>query len=286
MQIPRTLPLVLLLALTALPLQILVFNGCSSSKTERNSPSTPPHRDGDEEFEREEEESPPRPPQAPPTWFGGMHLEATDHPGDTIAFHIGSPLLLRLELPSGSIACEAFNGRPFYFDAAGAQVGWGFEEVADSMVLPRDPSRCDRFVFLSSESSNRMPEGDYTLKVLIFVDEHRQLYSDTVVIRAVRSASGADTLSYARFLQEQILKNSPLLGDPETLRAVFGDGTPRSATSEIYRALIYFRGGDTPGARAALTNSRLLEETGRSRAPGTTAERLRHILSKLPGLSP
>ncbi len=279
MQIPRTLSILLFLLLAAAPVQIVLLGGCASSKGHTPLPSS--HTDREEEDDDDEHRSPP---QLPPAWLGGMHLAAVDHTGDTIEFHIGSPLLLRLDLAEGSLACEAFNGRPFYFDAAGVQVGWGFEEVADSMILRRDPARCERFLLLSSENSNRVPEGEFSLKVLIFVDEHRQLYSDTVVLRAVRSSSGADTLSYSRFLAEQILKNSPLLGDPETLRAVFGPGTPTSATSEIYRALIYWRGGDTPGARSALANSRLLERTGRSRTPGVTAARLREVLARVPGV--
>jgi hypothetical protein len=56
-------------------------------------------------------------------------VEPVEGPTDTVAFHIGSPLFLRLRIPAGNDACKPFNGRPFFFDSSGAQLGWGFQEA-------------------------------------------------------------------------------------------------------------------------------------------------------------
>jgi len=200
----------------------------------------------------------------PPAPWGDatLHLSAIEGDARTITFHIGSPLLLRLS-GARDLACEPFDGRPFFFDEVGAQVGWGLVEVSDSLLLPRSDDGCDRFLMLTSENSNRLPEGSFTLKTLVFVDEKRSVYSDTIVLRAKRSETGADSLSFNRFLIEQILRNSPLLGDPETLRAVFGPGTPRSAETEVYRALILQRAGDAIGFQQSLDEvDRLVRERG------------------------
>jgi hypothetical protein len=203
-----------------------------------------------EEYEREEHENASR-PRTPLPWGGGIVVEPIEGASDTVSFHIGSPLFLRLKL-SGDIACEPFNGQPFYFDASGAQLGWGFEEVRDSLLFPTAPGSCERIIMLSSENSNRIAEGTYSMKVLLFLDEKSRLYSDTIFVHPVHSASGADTLSYSRFLLEQIIHNTPLLHEPETIQALFAEGTPRSAESEVYHALILYRGGDIAGAEKAL----------------------------------
>lgn len=223
------------------------------------------------EGEEEEEEFERLPPAPPMPWGSGLDIEPTEGSSDTLLFHIGSPFFLRMRV-SGDRACEPFNGRPFYFDAGGSQLGWGFEEVADTLLFPHAPGSCQRIVMLSSENSNRVAEGYYTFKTLIFLDATDRLYSDTLVIHAVRSRSGADTISYGRFLQEQAVKNSPTLHDPETLRALFAEQTPKSAESEIYRAVILYRAGDNAGADAALQSSRALESRRGRPVGGTAAE--------------
>ncbi len=229
---------------------IASFPACSSSqKTERPETRRMEREYDREEEEGEEEEGRYRPPA--PWGEPTMQLRGLDVTSDTVTFHIGAPLFLRLS-GDREIGCGPFDGRPFFFDGAGAQIGWGLLEVADSLVLPRGDGTCDRFLLLTSEYSNRLPEGVYTLKTLIFIDEKRSIYSDTLVVRAVRSPGGADTTSFTRFLLEQILRNSPLLADPETLAAMFAPGTPRGAEAEVYRSVILQRGGDLPGARRAL----------------------------------
>ena len=49
---------------------------------------------------------------------------------------------------------------------------------------------------------------------------------------------------YRRFLLEQIVHNSPLLHDPETIQALFAEGTPKSAESEVFHALVMYRSGE------------------------------------------
>ncbi|MEO5930028.1 MAG: hypothetical protein ABIR47_08850 [Candidatus Kapaibacterium sp.] len=235
--------------------------GCSHSKSAERERERYERR-GEHEGGEEEEEENAR-PVPPPPWGGGIVVAPLEGGSDTVSFHIGSPMFLRMHLTADR-ACTPFNGTPFYFDAAGAQLGWGFEEVADSLLFPRTPGSCDRMLMLSSENSNRIAEGVYTFKVLIFIDAESRLYSDTIVVRAVRSNQGADTLSYARFLQEQIARRSPMLNDPETIRALFADGTPKSAESEIYRGVILYRGGDYAGAGAALRSSKEIEQKRRN----------------------
>jgi hypothetical protein len=211
-------------------------------------------RQREEEREREEEEFEHARPRPPMPWGGGITVEPVEGRTDTISFHIGSPLFLRLKL-GGSIACQPFNGQPFYFDVSGAQLGWGFEEINDSLLFPRKDGDCERIVMLTSENSNRIPEGVYTLKVMIFIDDKSRLYSDTLFVQPLRSVDGANELSYRRFLLEQLVQNSPLLRDPETVRALFAEGTPKSAESEVYRALVLYRSGDIAGAEESLKSA-------------------------------
>lgn len=210
--------------------------------------------DSDERWESERLDD--QPPQ--------MTVEAVEGPTDTVAFHIGSPLFLRLRIPKGNAACTPFNGKPFFFDATGAQLGWHFEEVVDTLLFPRVSDDCERILMLSSESSNRLPEGIFTLKVAILFDAASRLTSNTIVVHPVHSQQGADSISYTRFLQEQIVGNNPLLHDPETLKALFADGVPLSAESEVFRALILYRTGDDVGAETALESARTL--VGRRKA--------------------
>lgn len=189
-------------------------------------------------------------------------LESIEGVTDTIEFHIGSPLFLRLNINAGR-ACQPFNGRPFYFSEAGAQLGWGFSEVSDSLLFPRGKGSCERIVMLSSESSNLLAEGYYVLSVALLLDEKSELRSDTIVLHPVH-ATGANELSYSRFLLEQMISNSPLLKDPLTLRELFAPHLPHSPASEVYRAAIMYMNGEYEGAVEALhAAQKLREEKGR-----------------------
>ena len=260
----------LLLVMAMLPLATGCRSSRESAREEREEHGERhEEEDGDEEFEHAR----PAPPMA---WGEGMSVEPAEGGADTLLFHIGSPLFIRMRI-EGDRACEPFNGTPFFFDAGGAQLGWGFEEVADTLLFPRSPGSCDRTLMLSSENSNRIAEGYYTFKTLIFLDAASRLYSDTLVIHAVRSRNGADTLSYARFLEEQMVRNSPMLSEPETLRALFADGTPKSAESEIYRAAILYRIGEAGSADAALASSAELERRRGRPVAGTAAQAREHL---------
>jgi hypothetical protein len=213
---------------------------------------------------------------------GGITLEPVEGPADTVEFHIGSPLLLRLRL-DGADGCGNGTGQLFYFDDASMQLGWGFEEVSDSLVLRPSSSYCERFVLLSSEASNRLAEGTYAMRTTLFLDPRRRMPSNTIVVRAVRSTTGADQESYARFLQEQILLRPDQLRDPETLDALFGEGVPVSAESDVYRAVILFRAGDYAGAEVSLSSAAdmaLERRTPLSLAAAATRDALRLLLRR------
>jgi hypothetical protein len=231
-----------------------------------------------EEYERERQEHPA--PRKPMPWGGGITVEPIEGPADTVSFHIGAPVFLRLKL-GGDLACKPFDGQPFYFDASGAQLGWGFEEVTDSILFPRTAGSCERIVMLNSENSNKLAEGLFSMKVMIFVDEKNRLYSDTILVHPVRSASGANDLSYRRFLLEQLVRNTPLLHDPETIRALFAEGTPRSAESEVYKAVILYRGGEIGGAEEALLSATQLAAERKAPldpAAAATAEAMKRLV--------
>lgn len=232
----------------------LTYAGCSSSRHTASA-----DRDEYEEYEEEEEEFGKAPAPPPPWSDPRMFIAPAEKPSDLLRFHIGSPFFLRLKVTDRD-ACAPFSGQPFYFDAPGSQLGWGFREISDSLLFPIPPGSCERVVMLSSENSNRIAEGTYTLKIQLFMDADHRVNSDTIALQAIRSTTGADTLSYVRFLQEQIINNSPLLTDPETMRALFAEGTPRSAESEIYRAIILYRAGNPAAADEALLSARRLGE--------------------------
>ncbi len=185
-------------------------------------------------------------------------VESIEGVTDTIEFHIGSPLFLRLNINAGR-ACEPFNGRPFYFAEAGAQLGWGFQEVSDSLLFPRRKNACERIVMLSSENSNLLAEGYYTLSIALLIDEKSELRSDTIVLHPVHAA-GANKLSYSRFLLEQMLSNSPLLRDPLTLKELFAPHLPHSPASEVYHAAILYTNGQYEGAVQALATAQQLQD--------------------------
>jgi hypothetical protein len=276
-----------LLAPIVLPAQNSGGTGKSSTQKEKSGQNTKKkgkksesdeERREREEYERERLEHPA--PRKPMPWGGGIIVEPIEGPADTVSFHIGAPVFLRLRL-SGDLACKPFDGQPFYFDAAGAQLGWGFEEVNDSVLFPRTTGSCDRIIMLTSENSNRLAEGTYSMKVMIFVDDKTRLYSDTILVHPVHSASGANDLSYRRFLLEQLVRNTPLLHDPETIRALFADGTPRSAESEVYRAVILYRGGDIGQAEESLVSATQLAAERKApldRSASATAEALKHLI--------
>jgi hypothetical protein len=140
---------------------------------------------------------------------------------------------------------------------------------------------------LTSESSNRLAEGYYFLKIQIYNDERSRINSDTILLHPVRSASGATEESYSRFIQEQIIRNSQLLvNDADTRAALFGDGVPVSAESEIYHALILYRSGDIAGAEYALKSARDLQRF-RQRPLAEDARIARDALfARLTGVAP
>ncbi len=270
-----------LLPASLIPLLVLtlLLAGCSGSKQQTSESSS-----GSEARQTEQEGTGklkrPKLPEPPPVWGSAdINVEPLEGPSDTIRFHIGSPFFLRLKILDDQ-ACGPFQGQAFYFDAPGAQLGWGFHEVNDKLLFPQSLSHpCERIVMVSSDGSNRIAEGEYTFKLLLFVDDTHRIYSDTLVVQAVHSPTGADTLSYIRFLQEQIVNNSPLLSDPETVQALFAEGTPRSAESEIYRAVILFKGGDAGGAEQALRSAQELEKK-RGHALNRTASATRDALGR------
>lgn len=270
---PKTFRIAPILSIVLTLYGIVAAPGCSSAgratteervEREREAEREAEEREAEEREAEEEREQNSKRMKPPMQWGTGLTAEPLEGRAASARFHIGSPLFVRLRA-SAREACSAFVGKPFFFDASGAQLGWGFEEVADSILFPARTGACERIMMLSSENSNRLAEGSYTFKALIFMDDGTKFYSDTMTLVAVRSETGADSLSYARFLQEQIVKNSPLLADPETVRALFADGTPRSAESEVYHALVLMRAGDFSGARRALTLAR--EWAGRRGLP-------------------
>ncbi|MGE3802727.1 MAG: hypothetical protein AB7H80_17060 [Candidatus Kapaibacterium sp.] len=195
-------------------------------------------------------------------------MESIEGIRDTIEFHIGSPLFLKLKIQTGR-ACEPFNGHPFFFDERGAQVGWGFEEVSDTLMFPDAEASCERYLMLSSEASNLLAEGYYSMSVALLIDEKSELRSDTIVLHPIH-ASGANTLSYSRFILEQIISNSPLLEDRATLRELFSNHLPQSFASDVYRAAIFYRGGDRIEASDALAAAERRMKSSESSATGST----------------
>lgn len=210
---------------------------------------------------------------------GSLVLEAVEGPVDTVEFHIGSPLFIRVRVGDPS-ACEPGTGEFFFFDASGSQLGWGFEEVQDSLLFPPVEGRCERILVLSSEASNRLAQGRFSMRTELFLDPARRLRSDTLALHPVRSATGADERSYARFLMEQITRNAAQLRDPETVAALFGEGVPVSSESEVYRAVVLYRIGDFAGAVIALNSSHELEVDSR-RAVGLAAATTRKTLERI-----
>ncbi|MCB9216007.1 MAG: hypothetical protein R3F28_13895 [Candidatus Kapaibacterium sp.] len=194
-------------------------------------------------------------------------IESIEGIRDTIEFHIGSPLFLKLGIRTGR-ACESFNGHPFFFDERGAQVGWGFEEVSDTLMFPDAEASCERYLMLSSEASNLLAEGYYSMSVALLIDEKSELRSDTIVLHPIH-ASGANALSYSRFILEQIILNSPLLEDRATLRELFSDHLPQSFASDVYRAAIFYRGGDRVEASDALAAAERRMKSDESSSTGS-----------------
>lgn len=203
-------------------------------------------------------------------------IEPLETTGNKISFHVGSPMFLRVKI-NGKLGCEPMNGQFFYFDQKDIQVGWGFEEVFDSTLFPKDKKSCERIIMLSSENSNRLPEGDYQLKLALYVNEKIKLTSDTITLSPIH-ANQASQESYSAFLLEQIFRNSPVLQDPETLKAIFSDKSLASAESEIYCGLMKLRAGDISGSILALKNSEILESKA-GKPLGNFASSIKKIVS-------
>ena len=115
-----------------------------------------------------------------------LKISSIDGRSDTVRFHIGSPIVLEISNRSGR-ACAPLNGRFFVFGPDGTQLGWGFSEVTDSIALPRSSGDCRRYLMLSAEASNRLPEGSYVMSVALLVDAKERIVSDTLVIEPINA---------------------------------------------------------------------------------------------------
>src|SRR4051794_29451732 len=89
----------------------ITLPGCSHSRQTTRGEQNQREREEDEE----EEFGRPAPPAV---WGGGIVVEPIEGARDTVTFHIGSPLFLRMTI-QGDRGCEPFNGTPFFFDANG-----------------------------------------------------------------------------------------------------------------------------------------------------------------------
>lgn len=185
-----------------------------------------------------------------------IRLEPLDAASSKLVFHIGSPMFLRVKI-DGKLGCEPLNGQFFYFDENDVQVGWGFEEVYDSTLFPNQKNSCERIIMLSSENSNRLAEGEFKVKINLYVNDKTKLVSNLVTLNPIHAKS-ATTDSYSAFLLEQLFKNNPILQDPETLKAIFLDKSLASPESEVYCSVLKFRAGDFSGAKQSLHDSELL----------------------------
>ncbi len=189
-----------------------------------------------------------------------LTIKSLEGRSDTISFHVGSPLILRIEGTPGR-GCDQENGDFFLFSSKRAQLGWLFQEVSDSVLFPWSRGTCARYLMLTSEESNDLAEGYYELSVALLLDERNRRVSDTVVLHPVH-AKGASSLSYGAFLAEQIALDAPLLRERETQRELFADHLPKSRTIYLYEAIIRYRSGDLGGARRAYLSSLDQDDTG------------------------
>ena len=202
-----------------------------------------------------------------------LTIQALEGRSDTISFHIGSPLILRIEGTAGR-GCEQMNGEFFLFSSKRAQLGWLFREVSDSLLFPWSRSTCARYLMLTSEESNDLAEGFYQVSVALLLDERSRRVSDTIVLNPIH-AEGASRDSYGAFLAEQIASNAPLLRERETQKELFSDHLPKSRLIYLYEAIIRYRSGDLGGARVAYgksieiggTAGRYIDEVSKMVAP-------------------
>lgn len=182
----------------------------------------------------------------------GFELEIASLEGrtDTVTFHIGSPIFLRVDGVEGR-GCSPQNGRFFIFSERDMQLNWGFSEVSDSTVLPRSSSNCARYLMLTSEESNALAEGYYKVSVALLLDEKNRRVSDTIVLNPIHAES-ANASSFGQFLLEQIVTKAPLLSNNATIVELFSGSLPKSKAISLYESFIRYRMGDISGARTAL----------------------------------
>ena len=180
-----------------------------------------------------------------------LRITSLDGSSDTITFHIGSPLFLRIPGEPGR-GCEGMNGHFFVFGENESQLGWGFREIADSIAFP-EPD-CVRYLLLPSEESNGLAEGYYRVSVALLLDEKSRRTSDTVVLHPIHAPSASPD-SYAQFLLEQLVLASTMLRNEATVSGLFADHLPKNRTIDLYEGLIRYRIGDLTGAREALARA-------------------------------
>lgn len=182
----------------------------------------------------------------------GTDLAITSLAGasDTITFHIGSPLFLRIDGVPGR-GCEPGNGQFFLFGPRDAQLGWGFREIVDSLAFP--PEGCVRYLMLPAAGSNALAEGYYPVSTALLLDERSRRTSDTIVLHPIHAES-ASADSYAQFLLEQLVEASPMLRNETTVAGLFADHLPKDLRTDLYEVLIRYRIGDLTGARIALAD--------------------------------
>ena len=180
-----------------------------------------------------------------------LRITSLDGNADTITFHIGSPLFLRIPGEPGR-GCEAMNGHFFVFGENESQLGWGFREIADSTAFPE--TDCVRYLMLPSEESNGLAEGYYRVSVALLLDEKSRRTSDTVVLHPIHAPSASPD-SYAQFLLEQLILASTMLRNEATVDGLFADHLPKNRTIDLYEGLIRYRIGDLTGAREALARA-------------------------------
>ena len=210
-----------------------------------------------------------------------LQIASLDGQTDTVEFHIGSPLVLAVENRSGR-ACSPNNGRYFVFGQNGTQLGWGFVEVADSVALPTDIVSCRRYLLLSAEASNRLPEGVFQLSVALLLDATDRIVSDTIVLKPVM-APKATAESYGQFLLEQIIVESTIVKNMGAIGELFAPHLPKSGRIDLYEGIIRYRLGDLSGAKEGLSRFRSREDKERTPQANEIADRLSKLILQQTG---
>lgn len=206
-----------------------------------------------------------------------VRLTSIEGHRDTVTFHIGSPLFLRMDNRTGR-GCAPRNGQPFIFGANGGQLSWGFAEAVDSLLFPHDPIDCHRYLYLSSEESNLIAEGYYPMSVALFLDEKESIVSDTIVLHPIHS-DRANQTSYSRFLLEQLYTSSALIGNRSLQMELFADHLPQSYASKVYQAVLLYRSDDPLGAIDVLRTVTEKWPRENANAAAKTADLLDRILN-------